>query len=131
MDLFNVKMSATKLQLSALKASSEYATFFLSSGELSASNAHMKIVEKKIEELEISMTTLERLHAADLRRNAFHRVIKSPVPMEKTTTTSVRSATAATGWQDEDEQLILLSLSLQEVSQWLNVFCFTKIKLKR
>ena len=58
MDLFNVKMSATKLQLNALKASSGYATFFLSSGELSASKAHMKIVEKKIEELETSMTTL-------------------------------------------------------------------------
>jgi hypothetical protein len=129
MDLFNVKISATKLQLNALKASSGYATFFWSSGELSASKAHMKIDEKKIEELETSMTTLERLHAADIRRNAFHRVIKCPVPMEKTT--SVRSAAAATGWQDEDEQLILLSLSLQEVSQWLNVFCFTKIKLKR
>ena len=132
MDLFQKKMSLAKLQLQSLKTSTEYVNIFNANGERSASNAHMKIVSKNIQELQNSLQTLERLHVAELKRKAVNRVqicpVQSMIVNEKTS-----KAEAVDTWQDhdEDDQVLVQSLSIhEEVSQCLNVFRFTKIKLK-
>jgi hypothetical protein len=146
MDHFTMKINDLKSKISLINMSAEFASSFVSTGEISAAAAHMRIVKRECATLAQSVLALERLHQADHRRMSSELTTQNkhntPDPVMQVSQI-VGQSIEADHWEKLDEKL-LQSMALDvdgtaletgsvkstEVGLWLYVFCLTNMKLK-